>query len=78
MLCVGMAGIMNVDAHKASRHNVNKNRPILSGFSGSIECISSFLDHIIKPLVSTTPSYVHQGHPSSHLSIRKYPYSTEP
>ena len=33
-------------------------RPIVSGCSAPTERISSFLDHIIKPLVSTTPSYI--------------------
>ena len=33
-------------------------RPIVSGCSGPTERISSFLDHIIKPLVPTIPSYI--------------------
>ena len=33
-------------------------RPIVSGCSGPTERVSSFLDHIIKPLVSTIPSYI--------------------
>ena len=33
-------------------------RPIVSGCSGPTERVSSFLDHIIKPLVPTTPSYI--------------------
>ena len=33
-------------------------RPIVSGCSGPTKHISSFLDHIIKPLVSTMPSYI--------------------
>ena len=32
-------------------------RPIVSGCSGSTERVSSFVDHIIKPLVPTMPSY---------------------
>ena len=32
--------------------------PIVSGCSGPTERVSSFLDHIIKPLVSTIPSYI--------------------
>ena len=33
-------------------------RPIVSGCSGPTERISSFLDHIIKPLVPTIPSHI--------------------
>ena len=33
-------------------------RPIVSGCSGPTERVSSFLDHIIKPLVPTIPSYI--------------------
>ena len=33
-------------------------RPIVSGCNGPTERISAFLDHIIKPLVTTTPSYI--------------------
>ena len=33
-------------------------RPIVSGCNGPTERISAFLDHIIKPLVPTTPSYI--------------------
>ena len=33
-------------------------RPIVSGCSGHTERVSSFLDHIIKPLVPTMPSYI--------------------
>ena len=33
-------------------------RPIVSGCSGPTERISSFIDHIIKPLVPTIPSYI--------------------
>ena len=33
-------------------------RPIVSGCSGPTERVSSFLDHIIKPLVPTMPSYI--------------------
>ena len=33
-------------------------RPIVSGCSGPTERVSSFLDHIVKPLVPTIPSYI--------------------
>ena len=39
-------------------------RPIVSGCSGPTERVSAFLDHIIKPLVPTTPSYIKD---SSHI-----------
>ena len=50
-------------------------RPIVSGCSGPTECVSSFLDHIVKQLVPTTPSYIKDSPHLISLRTRKHPHS---